>query len=219
MIILEDNLTIKQGQAQEEFWVKYYEEHGYNVLNKGAVGIGRSSLGTIGYGKWTRDACFSEAKKYKKKSEFKKNCEGAYSVALNKGWLKDYIWFDNSYHIYSEEECLKIAKTCEYKKDLITKYPGIYGAAQRRGWLKNYTWLKNASSHPNIKWTYNTCFEAAKDCNSKTEFETKYPTAMNLARKNGWLSEYTWFKRPPAQNVKWTYEMCKQEANKYKQKK
>lgn len=219
MIVLEDSLTLKEGQAQEEFWLNYYKDQGFNILNKGVVGIGRSSLGSIGFGKWTKSKCFEEAKKYSTKTEFKEGNGSAYSAALKKGWLNEYTWLDDSYHFYTEEECLKIAQLCEYKKDLITKYPKYYEAAKRRGWLKTYTWLKNAPSHPNKKWTYETCFEAAKGCHSKTEFETKYPAAMNLARKYGWLKEYTWFKRPTATNLKWTYDTCKQEASKYSTKK
>lgn len=218
MIVLEDSLTLKEGQAQEEFWLSYYKDQGFNILNKGAVGVGRSSLGSIGLGKWTKNKCFEEAKKYSTKTEFKEGNGSAYSAARKKGWLNEYTWLDDSYHIYTEEECWQIAKTCVYKKELITKHPGIYGAAKRRGWLKDYTWLQNASSHPNIKWTYETCLAAAKECLSKIEFETKYSTAMNLARKNGWLKEYTWFSRPKASNVKWTYEACKAESAKYAQR-
>ena len=38
---------------------------------------------------------------------------------------------------------------------------------------------------------------------------------MNVARKNNWLKEYTWFERPTAKNLKWTYDACKTEAGKY----
>ena len=180
---------------------------------------GRGCPECAGYNKWSYEACYEVAKQYQSRNDFKNNEVGAYTRALKNNWLKDYTWLDDSYHFYTEEECLKIARLCEYKKELITKYPKFYEAAKRRGWLKTYTWLKNAPSHPNIKWTYETCLEAAKGCYSKTEFETKYSTAMNLARKNGWLKEYTWFKRPVASNLKWSYDTCKQEAYKYSKKK
>ena len=42
-------------------------------------------------GYWTYEHCYEEAKKYKTKKEFEKNCESAYKVALKNKWLGD--WF------------------------------------------------------------------------------------------------------------------------------
>jgi len=213
MQILEKSLTLEDGLRQEDYWRLYYQDRGYNIINKAKTGVGSGSLGAIGFGKWTKKACFEEAKKYTTKTEFKEGSGGAYQAAMKHQWLKEYVWLDDSYHIYTEEECLQIAKQCTFKKELINNYPAIYGAAKRRGWLKQYTWLQNATSHPNIKWNKETCLEAAKTCTSKAEFENKYPYAMSLARKNNWLKDYTWFKRPII--AKWTLDSCALEAQKY----
>jgi hypothetical protein len=216
MIILEDCLTLKEGQEKEDYWKNFYEDMGYNILNKAATGVGRSSLGAIGFGKWKREACFEEAKKYASRSEFKEGNGSAYSAASKRGWLKDYTWFEElkipeSYWTY--ERCYEEAKKCVTLKEFYRGHNHAYKAAKKKGWTKDYTWFIAPS--PQVKWTYEACLEKAKTCKSKVEFETKYSGAMNVARRNNWLKEYTWFERPAAKNLKWTYEACKAEASKY----
>lgn len=42
--------------------------------------------------KWTKETVFEESRKYTSKSEFKKNCSGAFRVAYTNGWLTDMSW-------------------------------------------------------------------------------------------------------------------------------
>lgn len=216
MVIIEDYLTLKEGVEKEDFWKNYYEEMGFNILNKAPTGVGRGSIGAIGFGKWTKKACFEEAQKYNSKSTFKNGNGSAYSAASKRGWLKDYTWFEKlkipeSHWTY--ERCYEIAKQCNTKKEFYEGYEPTYRVAKKKGWLKDYTWF--ILPVHKIKWTYEACMEKAKTCKSKVEFETKYSGAMNVARRNGWLDDYTWFKRPVACNLKWTYEACKIESAKY----
>lgn len=44
------------------------------------------------YGKWTKEACFEEAKKYKTRSEFAKKNNSAYNNARQYNWIDDYYW-------------------------------------------------------------------------------------------------------------------------------
>lgn len=69
---------------------------------------------------------------------------------------------------------------------------------------------------------YETCYEAARKCDSKTEFTKRFPTAYSQAikvREDGkrWIDDYHWFKRPVQHNIKWkgNYDACYQEARKY----
>jgi hypothetical protein len=93
MQILESNLTLKEGQAREDYWRKWYEQQGYTMLNRIATGVGKGSLGAIGQGKWNRRTCYKEAQKYKTSTEFEYGSSGAYSAARINGWLNDYTWF------------------------------------------------------------------------------------------------------------------------------
>ena len=216
MIILEDNLTLKEGQEKEDYWKNFYTDMGFNILNKGVTGVGRGALGALGFGKWNRKACFKEAQKYTSRSAF---CEGngsAYSAASKRGWLKEYTWFEElktptGYWTY--ERCYEEAKKYQTKKQFYRGSERAYRVALKNGWTNDYTWF--IAPTPQIKWTYEACLEKAKTCKSKVEFETKYSGAMNVARRNDWLKDYTWFERPAAKNLKWTYEACKAEASKY----
>lgn len=44
------------------------------------------------YGKWTKEACFEEAKKYKSRGEFAEKNGSAYRNARRFGWIDDYTW-------------------------------------------------------------------------------------------------------------------------------
>lgn len=44
------------------------------------------------WGKWTKTACFEEAKKYKSRGEFAKKNGSAYHNACRFGWIDDYTW-------------------------------------------------------------------------------------------------------------------------------
>lgn len=216
MVILEDFLTLSEGLEKEDFWKTYYEDQGYNVLNKAATGVGRGSIGALGCGKWNYETCYEEAKKYKTRTEFKEGCGSAYSAANKRGWLKDYTWFEqlktsSSYWTY--EKCYEEAKKYTTRKDFYRNSEKAYRRAYANDWIKDYTWF--IAPVREVYWNHDTCYQAALTCKSKAEYEKKYSHAMNLSRKNGWLEEYTWFKRPAASNTKWTYEKCKAEASKY----
>ena len=97
MEIIEENITIKEGLEREDYWVKYYKEKGYNVLNKAKTGIGSGSIGAIAKGKWTKNKVFKVAKTCKTRTEFCKKYKGAYVKALNNGWLSEMTWFENGF--------------------------------------------------------------------------------------------------------------------------
>lgn len=88
MEIIEDNLTLKEGIQKECFYIDYYKNLGFNVLNKVAGG----SLGSLGKGKWTYEACLAESKKYYTRSAFSNGSPSAYSAALKHNWLNDFPW-------------------------------------------------------------------------------------------------------------------------------
>lgn len=65
----------------------------------------------------------------------------------------------------------------------------------------------------NSKWTKETCFDEAKKYNTRNEFRKGNNRAYQVARINGWLDSYTWFK---VLRKKWNYDACFEEAKKYK---
>ena len=215
MIILEEKLSLEQGQGREDYWRNYYERQGYYVLNKAKTGIGIGSIGNIGGIKWTKKACFNEAKKYTHRKAFQIGSVGAYTQALKRGWLKDYTWFERPRNWNQKwdrnscyEEALKYNKLSQFEKNS----PVACNAARKNGWINEYTWLE-FSSRPAGYWTYERCYEEAKKYKSRGELKKNARTAYRTALKNGWLDDYTWFEilwRP-----KWDRETCFKEAKKY----
>lgn len=92
MTILEDNLTIEEGCKKEGYWVEYYKEHNYNVINRCKTG----GIGSLGRGIWNKERCYEEAKKYKSSTEFSRGSGGAYNAACRNKWLDDYDWLKHS---------------------------------------------------------------------------------------------------------------------------
>ena len=61
------------------------------------------------------------------------------------------------------------------------------------GWLKKFDWLIKEPIEPyNKKWNYDTCFAEAKKYKTRSEFNKKRSRAYDVARRNGWLADYTW---------------------------
>ena len=126
---------------------------------------------------------------------------------------------------WTYEKCYEEAK----KYSTITEFQkgggGAYFKARKNGWLKNYYWFVNGLKLLGQKrtvWTYDACYELAKQCCKKSELKVKNQRAYDVARKNGWFDDYTWFipteelrhqKKPS--RVKWSYEVCRKLASQY----
>lgn len=44
-------------------------------------------------------------------------------------------------------------------------------------------------------WTKDLCYDEAKKYSSKTQFRTHRPSCYDVAKKNDWLKDYTWFEK------------------------
>lgn len=142
-IILEDKLTAEQSQDREDYWKKFYIKKGMKCLNKGATGIGKSSLGATV--RWTYDEFCKEALKYSYKTEMKYKNQSAYKAGVHNGWInipfenrkkKDKYW-DNI------DNVLDAAKNSMGAKDMVKKYGGAYNSARKHGWLNLLEYNKN----------------------------------------------------------------------------
>lgn len=220
MTILESYLTLEEGQAREDYWLKWYEQHGYTMLNRSATGVGKGSLGAIGHGKWNRITCKEEALKYKSASEFEVNSSSAYAAALRNGWLKDFTWFTALHKEWDEQTCYKEAKKYKTRGEFFAGCSGAYIKALKTGWIDEYTWLKSRQNVPAGYWdNYEHCYEEAKKYTSRSRFQKGSMGAYNKALKNGWLDDYTWLVEVHKPNGYWTYERCYEEAKKCSSKK
>lgn len=144
-IILESNLTLNEGLEREDYWAKYYLNNGYTLLNSKSCGVNSGSLGSLGRGKWSKIKTYTEAKKYKSISEFRKNCNSGYQAAYKHGWLKDYIWFKRPVvhnKKWTKDKCFEAAKKCKTLKEFREKFITAHDVSKKNNWFKEYYWLK-----------------------------------------------------------------------------
>ena len=191
MQILEENLTLKEGLEREDYWLNWYKNNGYYVLNKAKTGVGSGSLGAIDNGKWNKETCYEEAKKYSTRTEFYKGCGSAYAVAWKNKWLDDYDWFKRPVVYnkkWSYETCYIEAKKYKTKREFKKECSGAYTVACKNKWIDDYIWFEEIRK-PNGYWTYETCYEEAKKYSTRSEFKKGCGSAYVVARKNGWMDE------------------------------
>ena len=209
---LGDYTWLKRKQLPNGYWTKelvmsearkYTSAHEFLAGNSKAYGAARR------YGwikectwfikpknapRWNYDTCYAEAKKYTSKTDFRINSITAYCVARDKGWLKDYNWLGERVYPYNYEECLAKARKYQYYNDFRSGSHDYYMAARKRGWLAEYTWLIKEPIEPyNKKWNYDTCYAEAQKYPTRSAFGKGGKGAYDVARKNGWLADYTWF--------------------------
>ena len=142
--------------------------------------------------KWDYNTCFEEAQKFTSRQDFRMNSTTAYTVARNHGWLEEYDWLEKKI-VLSDEVCLQEARKYTYFSDFRSGSHRAYLVARSHGWLKNYDWLIKEPIEPyNKKWNYDTCYAKAKKYKTRSSFNKGCSGAYDVARRNGWLSDYTW---------------------------
>jgi len=120
------------------------------------------------------------------------------------------------------DTCYEVAKGCSYRADLKYKYPQAYRTALKNGWINDYTWFVTkgeAIAKSKIIYNKNYCYEEAKKYTSKIDFLKNSHGAYVVAKKNGWIEEYTWLIHPKQYKGKFDYDYCYKEAQKYKTRK
>lgn len=95
--------------------------------------------------KWTEEACYKEAKKYKTLIEFQKGNGSAYEVARKNGRLKDYTWFVDGNKIgrekrtkWDKDACKNAALGCSGRDEFHIKFPRAYDVSLKNNWLDEW---------------------------------------------------------------------------------
>lgn len=196
MEIIEDNLTVLEGIEREKYWGQYYKDNGYTIINKASFG----SIGPMASGKWSKEKCIEESKKYASRNEFFLHSNSAYQKSLKEGWIDEMTWLSNS-HNYprgywkNKENVINEAKKYTSKKEFAINSNSAYLAAYRNGWINEMTWLVKQSQRPKNYWkNKENIINEAKRYTSRNEFKLKSPTAYTAARKYGYIEEIEWIK-------------------------
>jgi len=212
-IVLHTGLKVAEGQAQEREEITRYQKEGWNLLNKAKGG----SIGAL-VQRLSKEHCIEVAKEYKYLMDFEREHHREYNTLLRYGCLNECTWLKrtqvkcgtwNDYDI-CRAEALKYKSRHEFS----SSNSGAYQAAVRNNWLDGWDWL-TARVVADTYWTYDRCKVEALKYTLIKDFEKKAGQACKYARKNGWLAEWTWFKRKRNVPGYWTYNRCKEEAAKY----
>ena len=215
MQIIEEKLTIQQGREREDYWRKYYESHGYTMLNRGATGKKSGSIGAIASGKWTFEKAYKIAQSFQTVNEMCEEYEYLYRISKARGWLEKFDWFrGQEIRIekatkWTEEVCREEALKYTTRKEFRRMCEGAYNKAKEMGWLDGYTWLFYYKSHAD--WDYESCKKEAMKYPNRNEFGKHSHGAYTQARTQGWLDD---FYPVPLRRVL-DYETCRQLASKY----
>ena len=95
--ILKDNLSAKDAQYYEDFYIKEYKNNKkYKVLNIGKTGTEKGSIGNFSGKIWTEESCIDLAMQCKTLKEFKRRSSRAYTVSRDLGILKTFTWLERT---------------------------------------------------------------------------------------------------------------------------
>lgn len=152
----------------------------------------------IRQGTWSSyEKCYIEAQKYTRRCDFEKFSNSAFASSVRNGWIKKFTWLKltrkpKNYwnHDHCNEEAQKYTSVYAFQKGSSS----AYHASVKGGWLKEFTWLK-LSRKPRGYWNYEHCYSEAQKYKSIRAFQKGSSGSYRVAHKNGWIKEYTWFRK------------------------
>lgn len=170
---------------------------------------------------WTKPTIITEAKKYTKLSDFRKNSNGAYAAALRLGIsdqvFKHFVPAQKPPGYWNLERIKKEAKKYKTRSDFRNSSNGAYAAAIRFGILDDVCKHMKQFSKPVGYWTEGNIRKFAAKCKTRSEFIEKSSAAYMHAKKLGILDSvcsHMISKYKPYGY--WSKERLKKEAKKYK---
>lgn len=187
-IILSENLTLEESQYYEDYFLKYYKDNGWGIINKGKTGVGIGSVGGF-VQKLTYEYCKSVALTCKTRKEFEKTDSSAYKKSCAMKWIEEFIP-NKTHNERSYEECIKVAKKYKSNKDFRMNDLLVYNYCQRKKWLKTFDWLtRKCSFEKRNGISKDEIIEKSKLYKFKNEFIKAYPSHYAKALKKGWLND------------------------------
>lgn len=135
-------------------------------------------------------------------TEFKHKYRQAWDMCRKNNWEEEFYAHMEQKQVkrgywQSEEKCLEVAMLCSTKTEFQKKYPQAYRVANKNGWYKSYDWFLDTEElkrlhYPNLKWTYESCYEEAKKYKTRSEFQRENLGAYTASWRKGWIKDYFW---------------------------
>lgn len=183
---LTDYIDIDDAIKMEEYYVNYYSENGWYILNKVKTGsIGGNKI------KWDYNTCKEEALKYDTLLEMRKYSKKALDIIYKNKWNDELFKHMNiaTRISWSFDKCKKEAIKYTNRKEFQNKNKSAYNYALKQHILDDI--CKHMTLLHGVKWDIDKCHKYALNYNTKNEFRKKSYTAYNIARVNGWLNNIT----------------------------
>ena len=134
--ILEEKLNAAESQEREKYWVDWYHNNGWSIINVANASKGSSSLGST-MRKWDYDACKKAASECDNKRDFREKYPTAARVSIQNKWLDDFFDFnlkkDNGYWDNIENVKKELIKYKNFR-ELRQNYPFVYVAICKNKW-------------------------------------------------------------------------------------
>lgn len=173
--------------------------------------------------KWTKKKCLEEAKKYKEKSDFRKNCTYIYKLCCKNGWIEEATKHMSSKYLahgyWTKKKLFEEAKKYKTKSEFQKSSKSAYSTLHKRGLLDQACKHMTQLQKPHGYWTKEKCHKAALKYNKRIDFQKNERSAHSTASRNGWLEEICQHMGKTTrlgQNAYWTRDKCQKEALKYK---
>lgn len=219
--VLKDNLNSEEAQYYEDYYVKYYREQGWNVLNSGATGVGVGSFGG-GRVKYTHEKATEIAMQYDTLKDFTREQASCYGRCRKMGWMKEFTWLKKSeYHRHDKngnykstpskwsfEECESLARLYTSYTEFCKNEKSAAKVARKYGWIDKFDWLERDR---NVR-SKEECVEISKRFQTNKEFRQAEPTIYAYCVRHKWISEFTWLAKAEPKKSEITDEMIMEEA-------
>lgn len=173
---------------------------------------------------WTFEKCKEVALQCKNKSEMQRKFVSAYNASKKHKWFEKFSWSTENKtkkrkarNFWSLEKCKKVALECNSLNDFKNKFPGAYQSMRRNGWKSDIIFKYNILEKPK-KWTFEKCYQIAKNFSKLKDFKKEEILAYNASVKYGYLKFFNWLERKEKFvfiDEEWTKERCIEEALKF----
>ena len=170
-------------------------------------------------GYWNKERCIEEASKYNNISEWKKNNETSYNVALKNGWSeecnKHMVRKTKPTGYWNKERCIDSAIKYTNRSEWFKHDKRAYHASIKNGWFKECTKHMEYLVRPNGTWTKELLLIESKKWSTKKEWREMgegYYRAVALGCFEECTKHMLQNKKP---NGYWTKGRCIEESKKY----
>ena len=138
---------------------------------------------------WTKERVISDAQKYPSVSEWRKHNASAYAICCRNKWNEEACAHMSKKKaangFWTDEKILSESKKHKSTADWAAASPSSYVIAKRKNLVPPT--MPRALIHN--QWSKSQISKVAKECKTRGEFRSTYPSAYSIAIDKGWLED------------------------------